>query len=112
MMRTSYFAKYRGEHGVSIARYPFKGYSGRQYPPLFPSNEILMQYKRDADRIMYTDRYYDEILVRLDPQKVYDDLGDEAVLLCFEKPGDFCHRRLVASWIEDKLGLEVPEIRY
>ncbi|MBW7996799.1 MAG: DUF488 domain-containing protein [Candidatus Glassbacteria bacterium] len=39
--------------------------------------------------------------------------GFEPVLLCFEKPpfGDdnWCHRRMVAEWLSDTLGIEVPE---
>jgi uncharacterized protein (DUF488 family) len=55
---------------------------------------------------------YQEILDRLDPRKVfYDDLGEDAILLCWEKPGEFCHRRLVAEWIEAALGVKVPEMR-
>jgi uncharacterized protein (DUF488 family) len=52
---------------------------------------------------------YQEILDRLDPRKVYQELGEDAILLCFEKAGEFCHRRLVAEWLERELGVEVPE---
>jgi uncharacterized protein (DUF488 family) len=27
-------------------------------------------------------------------------LPDGALLLCYESPGEFCHRRLLADWIE------------
>jgi uncharacterized protein (DUF488 family) len=54
---------------------------------------------------------YQKILDRLDPRKVYDELGEDAILLCWEKPGEFCHRRLVAEWIEAHLGVKVPELR-
>lgn len=36
--------------------------------------------------------------------------GPDVVLLCYEKPGQFCHRRLVAEWFEQELGLVVPEL--
>jgi uncharacterized protein (DUF488 family) len=32
-----------------------------------------------------------------------------SVLLCWENPGEFCHRRIVASWIFENLKIEVPE---
>ena len=32
------------------------------------------------------------------------------VLLCYEPPGEFCHRRLLAEWIEQHLGMEIPEL--
>jgi hypothetical protein len=30
-------------------------------------------------------------------------------MLCWEAPGEFCHRRLVAEWLEGELGIQVPE---
>jgi uncharacterized protein YeaO (DUF488 family) len=39
------------------------------------------------------------------------DHGDRGlVLLCFEKPGQFCHRRVLAEWIEEQTGQVVPEL--
>ena len=32
-------------------------------------------------------------------------------MLCWEPPGKFCHRRLVAKWLEEHLGVDVPELR-
>lgn len=29
-------------------------------------------------------------------------------LVCYEKPGDFCHRHLVASWM-NQMGIKVKE---
>ena len=48
-------------------------------------------------------------LSQLDPKKVYEEL-DGKILLCYEKETDFCHRFLVASWLEFNLGIEVKEI--
>jgi uncharacterized protein (DUF488 family) len=48
-------------------------------------------------------------LDKLDPGEVAYELGSEAVLLCWEAPGRFCHRRLVATWLEEALGVDVPE---
>jgi hypothetical protein len=31
-------------------------------------------------------------------------------LLCFEPTGEFCHRRVLASWIEEHTGQRVPEL--
>ena len=58
------------------------------------------------------DRLYREILSKLDPQKVANDLGPDAILLCFEKFNDRCHRRLVAEWFETSLGIIIPEFGY
>ncbi len=32
------------------------------------------------------------------------------VLLCFERPGEFCHRRIFAVWWEEQTGEIVPEL--
>jgi hypothetical protein len=64
-------------------------------------------------------RRYGEILARLDPAAVRDRLlafGGTPVLLCFERAADiqagrgYCHRHLVAQWLEDTLGIAVPEV--
>jgi uncharacterized protein (DUF488 family) len=54
---------------------------------------------------------YQKILDNLDPRKVYEDLGKNSILICWEAPGKFCHRRLVAEWLEKHLGVTVPELR-
>ncbi|EDQ8408608.1 hypothetical protein GO387_003587, partial [Salmonella enterica subsp. enterica serovar Senftenberg] len=33
----------------------------------------------------------------------------EPVLLCWEKPGEFCHRQLVSRWFRRELGISVEE---
>ncbi|MGZ4303127.1 MAG: DUF488 family protein [Gaiellaceae bacterium] len=48
-------------------------------------------------------------------QKCFADISAEhdgrgLVLLCFEKPGQFCHRRVLAEWWEEQTGQHVPEL--
>jgi uncharacterized protein (DUF488 family) len=54
---------------------------------------------------------YQKILDSLDPRQVYEDLGENSILICWEAPDKFCHRRLVAEWLEKHLGVTVPELR-
>ncbi len=106
-MQTSNFAWAAGDRlnkPVSIARYAPRWYKGRRYLALAPTRQML---KMGGDEYRVA---YQEILDRLDPRKVYEDLGPDAVLLCWERPGEFCHRRLVAEWLEIHLGIKVPEI--
>ena len=67
----------------------------------------------------YRHAYFREILGTLDPVRVYAELialagGHEPVLLCFERPpltrDNWCHRRMVAEWFGDQLGLDIPEL--
>lgn len=41
----------------------------------------------------------------------HEEGGGPLVLLCWEKPGDFCHRSLFSSWWESKTGEPVEELR-
>ena len=65
----------------------------------------------------YYQLYRRDILGRLDPRQVAAELAtlagpDVAVLLCFERPGQWCHRAMAAEWLHQELGLSVPEVGY
>ena len=34
---------------------------------------------------------------------------DNMILLCYEKSGDFCHRHVLADWLEENFGYRVEE---
>lgn len=73
---------------------------------LAPPAYALKIRSRESFEAIYRDQ-----LDRLDAKKVYTDLGPDTVLLWYEKPGEYCHRRLAAAWLEEKLGIQVPELR-
>jgi hypothetical protein len=80
----------------------------RRYRALEPTREIL--HMPDGA----WQRGYVELLRRLDPQEVWDDLhrlagGAEPILLCFERRQCDCHRGLVAEWLCEELGVQVAE---
>ena len=52
---------------------------------------------------------YEQILEKLDPREVFESLGENAVLICYESPNVRCHRRRVAEWLETSLGIVIPE---
>ena len=109
MIQTSYFALYKGPNAVSIALKTPTWYGlCDTYPKLFPHWSFLKQYKQDKNEEAYVEQYYSKVLNKLDPQQVYEEL-DGKTLLCWEKSGEFCHRRLVAEWLEKNLGVQVPE---
>ena len=69
-------------------------------------------YMLHMDQTQYTEAY-NRILDNLSSQDIVDFLdrvsgGKDVVLLCYEKPQDFCHRQLVAAWL-NKAGLDVQE---
>ena len=114
-MKTASYFTYRGPGRVGISIGRPRGIAGyRIYRPLAPRGDML---KMGIEQ--YREIYIGEILASQDPEKVAADLqrlaGDhEPVLLCFEKPpfhaDNWCHRRMVAEWLESRLGLDIPEI--
>ena len=95
--------------GVSIARYPMF-WRGRRYYALVPSVALFRAWKAEAiSNEDYRERFYQETLSRLNPYDAFQDLGMDAILLCHCPPGQFCHRRIVARWLEEALGINVPE---
>ncbi|MGC9515592.1 hypothetical protein [Methanocrinis sp.] len=111
-MQTSNFAR-SGSHprAVAISRTQPRGWTGRAYEPLAPTWRLVQAAKSGAiDEDEYIRRYREGVLSKLDPATVYADLGEDAILLCWERSGAFCHRRLVAKWFEEKLGVSVPEV--
>ena len=117
-MKTASFFAYTGPGRVCIARWAPRGTPAgfRIYKALAPRRDMLKMNLEQYRRI-----YVGEMLAALDPQTVVDDLHDlasgaEPVLLCWERQPDlasgktFCHRRMVAEWLGETLGLDVPEI--
>lgn len=95
--------------GVSICLYPPIDWDGMQFPALAPPKHLFFAKKAGKiDEIEYERVYREEILSKLDAQKIYD-MFKHSVLLCWENPGEFCHRRIVAKWVESELGMQVPE---
>lgn len=109
-MQTSNFATdWDNPNAISIARRPPHGWHGGIYMALAPP-EWLVDERKTLSEDDYTRLYYKHVLSRLNPKTVYQELGEDAVLLCYESPGDFCHRRIVADWLFVALGHEIPEI--
>jgi uncharacterized protein (DUF488 family) len=53
--------------------------------------------------------YYDYVLAKLDPKKVYNDLQGH-VILCNKAYNNFCHTHLVSKWLYEKLGVVIIEL--
>lgn len=81
------------------------------YRELCPGWSLVKDYKKHKiSWDNYIEIYREDILDKLNPEKVYHDLGQDAVILCWEKPGKLCHRRLIAEWLYDRLKIRVNEL--
>ena len=59
----------------------------------------------------FTKLYKAEVLDRLDPMRVIREMGgDDFIMCCWEPPGEFCHRRVVAAWMRKETGLLIEEL--
>lgn len=79
---------------------------------LNPTLHILQMKTRPAEY----EKAYGELLGKLDAKEILNSISlmsqdKDCVLLCYEKPGAFCHRHLVAKWLTEKLGIEVEEVK-
>lgn len=121
MIYTSYFGKLRKipEEIVrfNICLYPpgfAKNY--RTIKLLCPSPSDFALYKDTRDEVRFSECYNAQLLdlqKTLPPKEVERQLylfssGLDIVLLCFEKPGDLCHRHLLRKWLNDG-GVECKE---
>ncbi len=111
-MKTGSFFTTEGLPGrVSIARFAPKGYRALPRFGALAPGAWFKSVAEDDYRLRYAAQ-----LARLDPQETWAALhalagGAEPLPLCWERPGQFCHRRLVARWFEESLGAAVPEHR-
>lgn len=113
---TSYFANVKalekaGVVPIGIALYPPRWFRGISLKEVAPSYSI---FKHTKSREEYISRYTSEILARTNVSEFIERIrqisnGRDVALLCFEKPGDFCHRRLLADYIKEQTGVDVEE---
>ena len=93
---------------IGIALYPPKWFTGLSNKYVSPSWDILHNSKSEED---YVQRFNSEILAHRDPKAFLSAIekmanGKDVALCCFEKPDEFCHRHLVAKWLNEKLGCQ------
>lgn len=134
MIYTTYFAKLNKLPShiipISICGKTPDWYTGLQYKKLAPKYEFFMKWKENHDNDYYIKCFQEQVLDKLDIRKVLADLdgmlvmaateidytGDpmqvpRMALICYEKPGDFCHRHLVADWF-NKNGILCEEYKF
>lgn len=108
---TSYFDNIKNLTGqnysfISIAGRSPDWYNGIEYKVLAPKLKFFKIWKETKDNDYYIENFKSQVLDKLNPEKVIDRIKELSndkipVLLCYEKPEEFCHRHLVASWLND-----------
>lgn len=103
------------------------GFYGNAYKKMSPRLYLWQYYDKNPDNLSeeelidwYIKEFYDLRLKELNPYELMSTLkekfGEQIILLCHELPSNkinkehFCHRRLLADWIELETGIIVPEL--
>lgn len=97
MIYLSYFAKYKGSNGVSVSIGTPSWFNGDKCIELAPSWELVKGYKSGRITKKEYRKAYIKQLKALNVHEYYKLLNTR-VLLCYEKPEDFCHRHIIREW--------------
>lgn len=118
---TSYFAQIRNFPEdftpVAICGGIPDWYKGIWTKQVAPKWGFFNEWKKNHDNNFYIEHFNNEVLANLTADDFIRNLiamtnnASNIVLLCYEKPTDFCHRHLVADWINknNTIGIEVKE---
>lgn len=112
---TSYFANSRklaaaNVKPICIAVGKPKFFFGPQLLDVAPTRYMISSVCSTEEYI----RLYKGILSKLNAFKVVEQItslseGKDVALCCYEKPGDSCHRQLLAEWITQNTGIQIKE---
>lgn len=115
MIYTSYFAKLRklSPHiiPISICAKAPDWYKGFQYKKLAPKYDFFLEWKKTHNDDYCIKCFKEQVTDKLNATDVILDFSkifygfnvreDDICLICYEKPTDFCHRHLVAKWLNE-----------
>jgi len=111
MIKTSYFGKYKGENAIAISLRTPKWFKGKHLPQLAPDQRLLYDWKlQNINEKKYTKRFKNLIHSRNIFPEIIKSIPEDAVLLCWEKTGRFCHRNIIAELFR-KHGVDVEEMQ-
>lgn len=90
---------------------------GKAMPKLAPKKEFWTTFNNNIGKIpeeenirYYIEEYFKQVLSKVDIEELLKDEKDP-ILLCYEKGQDFCHRHVLAEYIEIMYGIEVRDIK-
>ena len=118
MIYTGRYEKCRSGNLISISKDCGKsfGFEGKCFLKLAPNSSFWRVWKDNIGKIdeeentrFYINEYYKQVLINVDIEEILKD-EENPILLCYEDSSDFCHRHVLAEYIELKYGIKVPEI--
>ena len=120
MIYTGYYAKLKKYEELGIEPIAISGkrpdfYEGLYYVEFAPRFWMYERWKKGESTNEGYSESYEGYLETLDKAEIREDFkpyvgeGKDCVLLCYEKSGDFCHRHVLADWLEKKFGWKIEE---
>ena len=99
-----------GDKGKSI------GFEGKSLTRLAPKRAFWNEWHNNIERIpeeentkFYIQEYYKQVLSQVDIEELLKDEKDP-ILLCYERGQDFCHRHVLAEFINIRYGIDVEDL--
>ena len=93
------------------------GFRGKAIPQLAPKRSFWNIWHSNIGKIpeientrYYIEQYYIQVLSQIDIEDLLKDENDP-ILLCYEKGQEFCHRHVLAEYIELIYGTRVRDIK-
>lgn len=102
---------------ISICGKPPCFYNGLEMKILAPKYSFFKEWKENKiNNDDYIKLYYNLVLKNMNPKEIYNIFfqksnQNKVVLLCYEKPFDFCHRHIISVWFNHFLKINIPEIK-
>ncbi len=111
---TSNYARHAtNPNAIGISLVVPEWYEGTTNPILAPTSDMVFSLKRDKkgyNQRKYVRDYIDLMHDRhVNPHKLIKSWDTNTILLCYEAPTEFCHRRVLADWIKEHTGFEISE---
>ena len=93
------------------------GFTGKAIPELAPKRAFWEVWHNNIGKIpeedntrYYIEQYYKQVLSKVNIEELLEGEKDP-ILLCYEKGQDFCHRHVLAAYIELVYGVKVRDIK-
>ena len=92
-------------------------FNGRVISEFAPKRDFWDKWRSNIGKIpelentkYYIEEYYKQVLSKINVQELLKD-EENPILLCYEKGQQFCHRHVLAEYIEMKYGIHVKDIK-